>query len=124
MVDVICPEFLKALHALGLSWLTRIYNFAWRSGVVTLDWQTGVVVPIFGKGLTGGCAPTIGGSHSSASPEKSMPGCWQEESLLVEPWIKDTACSLQLALKWFTAECEAAGEGSGRLTDGLVLRLQ
>uniref|UniRef100_A0A3B3S8K7 Reverse transcriptase domain-containing protein n=1 Tax=Paramormyrops kingsleyae TaxID=1676925 RepID=A0A3B3S8K7_9TELE len=49
-VDEIRPEYLKALDVVGLSWLTRLLNSAWRSGTVLLDWQTGVVVPLFKKG--------------------------------------------------------------------------
>ncbi|XP_025766010.1 uncharacterized protein LOC112847802 [Oreochromis niloticus] len=49
-VDEVRPEFLKALDVVGLSWLTCLYNVAWRSGAVPLDWQTGVVLPIFKKG--------------------------------------------------------------------------
>ncbi|KAK3533295.1 hypothetical protein QTP70_015170, partial [Hemibagrus guttatus] len=49
-VDEIRPEYLKSLDVVGLSWLTRLCNIAWRSGTVPLDWATGVVVPLFKKG--------------------------------------------------------------------------
>ncbi|KAK3571289.1 hypothetical protein QTP86_005929 [Hemibagrus guttatus] len=49
-VDEIRPEYLKSLDVVGLSWLTRLCNIAWRSGTVPLDWETGVVVPLFTKG--------------------------------------------------------------------------
>ncbi|KAK3564292.1 hypothetical protein QTP86_012012 [Hemibagrus guttatus] len=49
-VDEICPEYLKSLDVVGLSWLTHLCNIAWRSGTVPLDWATGVVVPLFKKG--------------------------------------------------------------------------
>ncbi|KAK3521648.1 hypothetical protein QTP70_014696, partial [Hemibagrus guttatus] len=49
-VDEIRPEYLKSLDAVGLSWLTRFCNIAWRSGTVPLDWATRVVVPLFKKG--------------------------------------------------------------------------
>ncbi|KAK3556168.1 hypothetical protein QTP70_005570 [Hemibagrus guttatus] len=49
-VDEIRPEYLKSLDVLGLSWLTRLCNIAWRSGTVPLDWATGVVIPLFKKG--------------------------------------------------------------------------
>ncbi|KAK3561554.1 hypothetical protein QTP86_008774 [Hemibagrus guttatus] len=49
-VDEIRPEYLKSLDDVGLSWLTRLCNIAWRSGIVPLDWATGVVVPLFKKG--------------------------------------------------------------------------
>ncbi|KAK3546555.1 hypothetical protein QTP70_027318, partial [Hemibagrus guttatus] len=48
-VDEIRPEYLKYL-VVGLSWLTRLCNIAWRSGTVPLDWATGVVIPLFKKG--------------------------------------------------------------------------
>ncbi|KAI3366635.1 hypothetical protein L3Q82_009321 [Scortum barcoo] len=44
------PEYLKSLDVVGLSWLTRLCNIAWRLGTVPLEWQTGVVVPLFKKG--------------------------------------------------------------------------
>ncbi|KAI3366592.1 hypothetical protein L3Q82_009277 [Scortum barcoo] len=43
-VDEIRPEYLKSLDVVGLSWLTRLCNIAWRLGTVPLEWQTGVVV--------------------------------------------------------------------------------
>jgi len=49
-VDKICPELLKALDIVGLSWLTRLVNVAWRSGTVPVECQTGVVVPNVKKG--------------------------------------------------------------------------
>ncbi|KAK3523969.1 hypothetical protein QTP70_017490, partial [Hemibagrus guttatus] len=49
-VDEIRPEYLMSLDIVGLSWLTRLCNIAWRSGTVPLDWATGVVVPLFKKG--------------------------------------------------------------------------
>ncbi|KAI3353340.1 hypothetical protein L3Q82_019871, partial [Scortum barcoo] len=48
-VDEIRPEYLKSLDVVGLSWLTRLCNIAWRLGTVPLEWQTGVVVPLFKK---------------------------------------------------------------------------
>ncbi|KAI3373263.1 hypothetical protein L3Q82_006384 [Scortum barcoo] len=48
-VDEIRPEYLKSLDVVGLSWLTRLCNIAWRLGTVPLEWQTGVVVPLFFK---------------------------------------------------------------------------
>ena len=49
-VDEICPEMLKALDIVGLSWLTRLFSVAWMSGTVPVELQTGVVVSIFKKG--------------------------------------------------------------------------
>ncbi|KAI3356692.1 hypothetical protein L3Q82_003377 [Scortum barcoo] len=59
-------EYLKSLDVVGLSWLTRLCNIAWRLGTVPLEWQTGVVVPLFKKG-TGECVPTTG-DHTSQPP--------------------------------------------------------
>ncbi|KAI3376734.1 hypothetical protein L3Q82_000004 [Scortum barcoo] len=39
-VDEIRPEYLKSLDVVGLSWLTRLCNIAWRLGTVPLEWQT------------------------------------------------------------------------------------
>lgn len=36
-VDEIYPERLKALNIVGLSWLTRSFNVAWRSGTVPVE---------------------------------------------------------------------------------------
>ncbi|XP_055362025.1 uncharacterized protein LOC129603656 [Betta splendens] len=49
-VDEIRPEYLKSLDVVGLSWVTRLCNIAWRRGTVPLDWTTGVVVPLYKKG--------------------------------------------------------------------------
>lgn len=43
-------EFLKALHVVGLTWLTCLCNVTWSAEVLPLDWQTGVVFPILEKG--------------------------------------------------------------------------
>ena len=47
--DEICPELLKALDVVGLSWLTRLCNIAWTSGVQCLWNGRRVVVPLFKK---------------------------------------------------------------------------
>ncbi|KAK3542019.1 hypothetical protein QTP86_010364 [Hemibagrus guttatus] len=49
-LDEIRPEYLKSLDVVGLSWLIRLCNIAWRSGTVPLDWANGVVIPLFKKG--------------------------------------------------------------------------
>ncbi|KAK3523596.1 hypothetical protein QTP70_002710 [Hemibagrus guttatus] len=77
--EEIRPEYLKSLDVVGLSWLTRLCNIAWRSGTVPLDWATGVVVPLFKKGDRRVCS-NYRGSHSSASQGKSIPEYWRGES--------------------------------------------
>ena len=63
-VDEVRPEFLKAMDVVGLSWLTRL----WRGHrgqclwIGRLRWWS-----IFLIRGTGGCVPTIGGSHSQPS---------------------------------------------------------
>uniref|UniRef100_A0AAQ4R3P6 Reverse transcriptase domain-containing protein n=1 Tax=Gasterosteus aculeatus aculeatus TaxID=481459 RepID=A0AAQ4R3P6_GASAC len=47
---------LKAMGVGGLSWMTRLFNIAWKSGTVPKEWQTGVVVPLFKKGDQRLCA--------------------------------------------------------------------
>ncbi|KAL1249738.1 hypothetical protein QQF64_020743 [Cirrhinus molitorella] len=39
----------RDFDVLGLSWLTRLCNIAWRSGTVPLDWATGMVATLFKK---------------------------------------------------------------------------
>ncbi|KAJ8015857.1 hypothetical protein DPEC_G00000770 [Dallia pectoralis] len=65
---------LKALGGEGLSWLTRLFNIAWKSGTVPEEWQTGVVVPLFKRG-TRECVPITEVSHSSAS--WILEGAWE-----------------------------------------------
>ncbi|KAI3373348.1 hypothetical protein L3Q82_006650 [Scortum barcoo] len=81
-VDEIRPEYLKSLDVVGLSWLTRLCNIAWRLGTVPLEWQTGVVVPLFKKGDRRVCSNYTEGSHFSASPGRStcqgvLEGLWE-----------------------------------------------
>ena len=77
-MDEIHPEYLKSLDVVGLSWLIRLCSIVWHTGTVSLDWQTGVVVPLFKKGDWRLCS-NYRGSHSSASPGKSIPGHWRGE---------------------------------------------
>lgn len=53
-VDEICPEFLKALDVVGLSWLTRLQVDIRNSASGVVDWDGWV------------CSMSMG-SHSSAS---------------------------------------------------------
>uniref|UniRef100_A0A669BJZ3 Reverse transcriptase domain-containing protein n=1 Tax=Oreochromis niloticus TaxID=8128 RepID=A0A669BJZ3_ORENI len=94
-VDEVRPEFLKALDIVGLSWLTRLYNVAWRSGAVPLDWQTGVVVPIFKRGDRRVC------SNYRGITLLSLPGKVYARVLerrvrpLVEPQIQEEQCGFR-----------------------------
>ncbi|KAI3377174.1 hypothetical protein L3Q82_009086 [Scortum barcoo] len=72
-VDEIRPEYLKSLDVVGLSWLTRLCNIAWRLGTVPLVWQTGVVVPLFKKGDRRVCSNYRGITLLSL-PGRSTPG--------------------------------------------------
>ncbi|KAK3553178.1 hypothetical protein QTP86_031753 [Hemibagrus guttatus] len=91
-VDEIRPEYLKSLDVVGLSWLTRLCNIAWRSATVPLDWATGVVVPLFRKGDRRVC------SNSSGITLLSLPGKVYSRVLerrvrpLVEPRIQEEHC--------------------------------
>ena len=94
-VDEVCPEYLKSLDVVGLSWLTRLCSITWQSGTVPLDWQTGVVVPLFKKGDRRVCS-NYRGSHSSASLGKSIPGYWREKYVpIVELRIQEEQCSFR-----------------------------
>ncbi|KAK3535249.1 hypothetical protein QTP70_005957 [Hemibagrus guttatus] len=78
-VDEICPEYLKSLDVVGLSWLTHLCNIAWRSGTVPLDWATGVVIPLFKKGDRRVCS-NYRGNHTPQPPRESLFQSTGEES--------------------------------------------
>ncbi|KAK3557563.1 hypothetical protein QTP70_030496 [Hemibagrus guttatus] len=94
-VDEIRPEYLKSLDVVGLSWLTRLCNIAWRSGTVPLDWATGVVVPLFKKGDQRVC------SNYRGIKLLSFPGKVYSRVLerrvrpLVEPRIQEEQCGFR-----------------------------
>ncbi|KAK3549143.1 hypothetical protein QTP70_033348 [Hemibagrus guttatus] len=94
-VDKIRPEYLKSLDVVGLSWLTRICNIAWRSGTVPLDWATGVVIPLFKKGDWKVC------SNYRGITLLSLPGKVYSRVLerrvrpLVEPRIQEEQCGFR-----------------------------
>ncbi|KAK3536643.1 hypothetical protein QTP86_015444, partial [Hemibagrus guttatus] len=94
-VDEILPEYLKSLDVVGLSWLTRLCNIAWRSGTVPLDWATGVVVPLFKKGDRRVC------SNYRGITLLSLPGKVYSRVLerrvrpLVEPRIQEEQCGFR-----------------------------
>ncbi|KAK3551449.1 hypothetical protein QTP70_017426, partial [Hemibagrus guttatus] len=94
-VDEIRPEYLKSLDVVGLSWLTRLCNIAWRSGTVPLDWTTGVVVPLFKKGDRRVC------SNYRGITLLSLPGKVYSRVLerrvrpLVEPRIQEEQCGFR-----------------------------
>ncbi|KAK3542195.1 hypothetical protein QTP86_017365 [Hemibagrus guttatus] len=94
-VDEIRPEYLKSLDVVGLSWLTRLCNIAWRSGTVPLDWVTRVVVPLFKKGDRRVC------SNYRGITLLSLPGKVYSRVLerrvrpLVEPRIQEEQCGFR-----------------------------
>lgn len=94
-VDEIRPEMLKALDIVGLSWLTRLFSVAWRSGTVPVEWQTGVVVPIFKKGDRRVC------SNYRGITLLSLPGKAYSRVLerrlrpTVEPRIQEEQCGFR-----------------------------
>ena len=94
-MDEICPEYLKSLDVVGLSWLTRLCSIAWQSGTVPLDWQTGVVVPLFKKGDRRVC------SNYQGITLLSLPGKVYSRVLerrirpIVEPQIQEEQCGFR-----------------------------
>ncbi|KAK3515853.1 hypothetical protein QTP70_034764, partial [Hemibagrus guttatus] len=94
-VDEIRPEYLKSLDVVGMSWLTRLCNIAWRSGTVPLDWATGVVIPLFKKGDRRVC------SNYRRITLLSLPGKVYSRVLerrvrsLVEPRIQEEQCGFR-----------------------------
>ncbi|KAK3557882.1 hypothetical protein QTP86_003282 [Hemibagrus guttatus] len=91
-MDEICPEYLKSLDVVGLSWLTCLCNIAWRSGTVPLDWVTGVVIRLFKKEDRRVC------SNYRGITLLSLPGKVYSRVLerrvrpLVEPRIQEDQC--------------------------------
>ncbi|KAK3569761.1 hypothetical protein QTP86_004186 [Hemibagrus guttatus] len=87
--------YLKSLDVVGLSWLTRLCNIAWRSGTVPLDWAAGVVVPLFKKGDQRVC------SNYRGITLLSLPGKVYSRVLerrvqpLVEPQIQKEQCGFR-----------------------------
>lgn len=71
-MEEIRPEMLKALDAVGLSWLKCLCGVTWRSGTAQSGglawWLT------FSKRGTRRCSPIKGLSHYSASLGKFPPG--------------------------------------------------
>ncbi|KAK3530818.1 hypothetical protein QTP70_002852 [Hemibagrus guttatus] len=123
-VDEIRPEYLKSLDVVGLSWLTRLCNIAWRSGTVPLDWATGVVIPLFKKGDRrkafdrvprgilwevlweyGVPGPLLWAVRSLYNRSKSLVRIASYDVVLLAP----SSLDLQHALGRFAAKCEAAG---------------
>ncbi|KAI3373890.1 hypothetical protein L3Q82_022459 [Scortum barcoo] len=89
------PEYLKSLDVVGLSWLTRLCNIAWRLGTVPLVWQTGVVVPLFKKGDRRVCS-NYRGSHFSASPGKVYARVLERRIRpIVDPRIQEEQCGFR-----------------------------
>ncbi|KAK3567863.1 hypothetical protein QTP86_027338 [Hemibagrus guttatus] len=94
-VDEIRPEYLKSLDVVGLSWLTRLCNIAWRSGTVPLDWATGVVVPLFKKGDRRVCS-NYGGITLLSLPGKVYSQVLERRVRpLVEPRIQEEQCGFR-----------------------------
>ncbi|KAI3356640.1 hypothetical protein L3Q82_017838 [Scortum barcoo] len=122
-VDEIRPEYLKSLDVVGLSWLTRLCNIAWRLGTVPLEWQTGVVVPLFKKGDRRVCS-NYRGSHFSASPGRSTPGVleglWELPNLPNQStcalWIWRRHSTVSLVV--FCGECSVSIWGPGAFAKG------
>lgn len=46
-VDMICSEYLKAVHIVGQSWLMHLCNISWSSRAVPMERKSGMVVPLF-----------------------------------------------------------------------------
>ncbi|KAK3540855.1 hypothetical protein QTP86_002442 [Hemibagrus guttatus] len=94
-VDEIRPEYLKSLDVVGLSWLTRLCNIAWRSGTVPLDWVTGVVVPLFKKGDRRVCSNYRGITLLSVPGKVYSRVLERRVRLLVEPRIQEEQCGFR-----------------------------
>uniref|UniRef100_A0AAY5JXR8 Reverse transcriptase domain-containing protein n=1 Tax=Esox lucius TaxID=8010 RepID=A0AAY5JXR8_ESOLU len=94
-VDEIRPEYLKSLDVVGLSWLTRLCNIAWRSGTVPLGWQTGVVVPLFKKGDRRVCCNYRGITLLSLPGKVYARVLERRIRPIVEPRIQEEQCGFR-----------------------------
>ncbi|KAI3367628.1 hypothetical protein L3Q82_026470 [Scortum barcoo] len=95
-VDEIRPEYLKSLDVVGLSWLTRLCNIAWRLGTVPLEWQTGVVVPLFKKGDRRVCSNYRGITLLNLPGKVSRQGVLERRIRpIVDPRIQEEQCGFR-----------------------------
>lgn len=88
-LDEICPEMLKTLDIVELSWLTCLFKFTWSLQQNLWNGRPGWWFPLLSMGTTGH-APVIRVSHYSASLEKSIllsGSCWR---VMVEGSIRWT----------------------------------
>uniref|UniRef100_A0A8C6V7K3 THAP domain-containing protein 1 n=1 Tax=Neogobius melanostomus TaxID=47308 RepID=A0A8C6V7K3_9GOBI len=90
-VDEIRPEYLKSLDVVGLSWLTRLCNIAWRLGTVPLDCMTS--------------EPALDPADTSFVPDSSTSTAGSSSSLSGQPrgfkerkWIVNESKLLELFL--------------------------
>ena len=49
-VDEIVVEMIKAAGAIGIDWLSRVIQAAWKDKRIPEDWTKGIIVPIYKKG--------------------------------------------------------------------------
>ena len=94
-LDKIRPGYLKALDVVGLSWLTRLCNIAWRSGAAPLEWQTGVVDPIFKKGDQRVCSNYRGITLLSLPGKVYARVLEKRVRSIVEPRIEEEQCGFR-----------------------------
>ena len=94
-IDEIRPEMLKALGVEGLSWMTRLFNIAWKSGTVPREWQTGVVAPLFKKGDQRLCANYRGITLLSLPGKVFSKVLERRIRPIVEPQIQEEQCGFR-----------------------------
>jgi len=86
---------LKALDIVGLSWLTRLVNVAWRSGTVPVERQTEVVVPIFKKGDRRVCSNYRGITLLSLPGKVYFRVLERRLRPIVEPQLQEDQCGFR-----------------------------
>uniref|UniRef100_A0AAQ4S6N9 Reverse transcriptase domain-containing protein n=1 Tax=Gasterosteus aculeatus aculeatus TaxID=481459 RepID=A0AAQ4S6N9_GASAC len=94
-IDEIRPEMLKAMGVGGLSWMTRFFNIAWKSGTVPKEWQIGVVVPLFKKGDQRVCANYRGITLLSLPGKVYSKVLERRVRPIVEPRIEEEQCGFR-----------------------------
>uniref|UniRef100_A0AAQ4RS36 Reverse transcriptase domain-containing protein n=1 Tax=Gasterosteus aculeatus aculeatus TaxID=481459 RepID=A0AAQ4RS36_GASAC len=86
---------LKAMVVGGLSWMTCLFNIAWKSGTVPKEWQTGVVVPLFKKGDQRACANYRGITLLSHPGKVYSKVLERRVRPIVEPRIEEEQCGFR-----------------------------
>ena len=94
-VDDIRPEMLKTLNGVGVRWLTRVCQVAWKTGKAPKQWQTSVLIPIHKKGDKKKCTNYRGSSLLSLTGKVYAKCLKMRYREIVEPQLEDAQCGFR-----------------------------